>query len=146
MNILRTTWVLSLAVTGLLFGCAGASPAQGPAVTGTPEGRTGDTSPQKEADTAVVGQLATARCDQEQACKNIGPGAKYDSRAVCTDQIRGSIGNDLNAYNCPRGLDRDAIDHCMAAIRNEECSRPIDTLARIDKCRTGMLCMRMPER
>ena len=139
MNILRMMYGLSLTTTGLLFACGGANQ---PAVTGTPESQTSVTSAQKNADEAVVDRLSAARCDQEQECKNVAPGAKYASRGVCMNQLRGSIGNDLNAYNCPRGLDRDAVDRCMAAIKTEECSHPFDTLKRYDKCRTGALCMK----
>lgn len=139
MNILRTTSTLSIAITGLLLACGGAN--QGPAVTGTPESP-GVTEPQKGADMAVVDRLTEARCDQEQTCKNIGPGAKFVSRSTCTEQIHGSIANDLNAYNCPRGLDSAGVDRCMAAIKSEECNHPFDTLTRYDKCRTGALCMK----
>ncbi len=139
MNILKLISGLSFTATGLLFACGGAN--QGPAVTGTPESQAGVTSSQKHADTSVVDGLASARCDQEQGCKNVGPGTKFVSRGVCMDQMRGSIGNDLNAYNCPRGLDRDAVVRCTAAIQSEECSHPFDTLTRFDKCRTGALCM-----
>jgi hypothetical protein len=140
MNIFGIVCGLSLTTMGLLSACGGAS--QGPPVTGTRESRTGVTNSQRNADTAIVEKLAAARCDQEKECKNVGPDAKYASRSVCKDQIRGSIGNDLNAYNCPRGLDRDAVDRCMAAIMSEECSHPFDTLTRFDKCRTGALCMK----
>jgi hypothetical protein len=102
----------------------------------------GVASSQKGADTAVVDRLAEARCDQEQGCKNIGPGAKFASRTVCMDQLRGGIANDLNAYNCPGGLDSSGVDRCMAAIKSEECSHPFDTLTRYDKCRTGALCIK----
>jgi Family of unknown function (DUF6184) len=140
MNIFRTTKGLLLTTTGLLLACGSAN--RGPAETGTSQSRTGVTSSQKTADTVIVDRLAAARCDQEQECKNVGPDAKYASRSVCKDQIRGRIGNDLNAYDCPRGLDREAVDRCMAAIKSEECSHPFDTLTRFDKCRTGVLCMK----
>lgn len=139
MNPLRTIYGLALTTAGLLYACGGAN--QGTAVHGTPEGQTAITSAQQNADATVVDRLTEARCDQEQGCKNVGPDAKYASRKVCTDQIRGSIGNDLNAYKCPRGIDRDAVDRCMMAIKSEECSHPFDTLTRYDKCRTGALCM-----
>ena len=100
------------------------------------------TEPQRGADSAIVDRLTEARCDQEQGCNNIGPGAKYTSRTVCKEQIHGSIANDLNAYNCPRGLDSAGVDRCMAAIKSEECSHPFDTLTRYDKCRNGALCMK----
>jgi hypothetical protein len=132
-------YALPLTITGLLLACGGAN--QGPAVTGTPESP-GVTAPQSGVDTAVVDRLTAARCDQEQGCNNIGPGAKYASRSVCMEQVHGSIANDLNAYNCPRGLDSAGVDRCMSAIKSEECSHPFDTLTRYDKCRTGALCMK----
>jgi hypothetical protein len=133
--------IFSLTIPALCFACGGAN--QGPPVTGTPESQTGvTTGSQQEAYSAVVDGLAAARCDQEQGCKNVGPGAKYASRGVCMDQLRGGIGNDLNEYKCPRGLDRDAVDRCTAAIKIEECGHPFDTLMRLDKCRTGALCMK----
>jgi hypothetical protein len=138
MKITRIASTLSLAITGLLPACGGAN--QGPAIPGTPESP-GVTAPQRGADTAVVDRLAAARCDQEQGCNNIGPRAKFASRATCSEQLRGSIANDLNTYSCPRGLDSDGVDRCMAAIKSEECNHPFDTLTRYDKCRTGALCL-----
>jgi hypothetical protein len=138
MNSVRTICVLPITITGLLVACGGAT--QGPAVTDTPE-RTGVAEPQSGADMAVVDKLAEARCDQEQGCKNIGPGAKFASRTTCMEQIHGGIANVLNTYNCPRGLDSGAVDRCMAAIKSEECNHPFDTLTRYDKCRTSAMCM-----
>ncbi len=140
MNNRKLMGAFPLAITGLFFACGGNTP--GPAVPGTTEGPGGVTAPQKNADTAVVDRLTAARCDQEEGCKNIGPGAKFASRAVCTDQIHGSIANDLNGYNCPRGLDSEGVDRCLAAMKSEECSHPFDTLTRYDKCRTGAMCMK----
>ncbi len=139
MKIIRTGWALPLTLTGLLLACGGA--AEGPAVPGTPQSP-GVTAPQSEADATVVDRIASARCDQEQGCNNIGPGAKYASRTVCMEQVHGGVANDLNEYKCPRGLDSVAIDRCMAAIKSEECSHPFDTLTRYDKCRTGALCLK----
>jgi hypothetical protein len=125
----------SLVTLGLIA-CGGANQSAAPG-TATPT-----TVTSQHTDKAIVDKLATARCDQEQSCKNIGPGAKFASRDVCMDQLRGSIGNDLNAYDCPRGLDSEALNRCMAAIQSEECSHPFDTLTRFDKCRTGAICMK----
>ena len=140
MNLSKTMFGLPLTITGLLVACGGAN--QGPPITGTPQSQTSVTSAQRKGDASVVDRLAGARCDQEQGCNNVGPNAKYASRTVCMDQIRGSIGNDLNAYNCPGGLDGNAVDRCTAAIKSEECSHPFDTLTRYDKCRTGALCLK----
>ena len=133
-HFIRTMCGIALAGTGLLIACGGTKPE--PVVSGT-----GVTSAQT-VDSAVVSKLSAARCDREQSCKNVGPGQNYVSRDVCLDQMRGSLANDLNAYDCPRGIDESQLDRCMAAIRSEECSHPLDTISRMEKCRTGALCMK----
>jgi hypothetical protein len=125
---------VSLVTMGVLVACGGAN--QGPPVTGT-----GVASAQR-ADSAIVGKLAAARCDREQNCNNVGPGQKYVTRDVCVDQMRGNLANDLNAYDCPHGIDEVELDRCMTAIRAEECNHPLDTISRMDKCRTGAICMK----
>jgi hypothetical protein len=133
-HLIRAMCVSSFVSTGLLIACGGSN--QAPAVSGT-----GVTSAQT-ADSAIVSKLAAARCDREQTCDDVGAGKKYVSRDVCMDQMRGSLANDLNAYDCPRGIDESQLDRCMTAIRSEECSHPLDTLSRMEKCRTGALCMK----
>jgi len=133
-HLTRTMCGFSVVTVGLLVACAGAT--HEPAVSGT-----GVTSAQR-ADSAVVAKLAAARCDREQSCKNVGASQKYASHEVCMDQMRGSLANDLNAYECPRGIDESRLDACMNAIRNEDCGHPLDTLSRMEKCRTGALCMK----
>jgi hypothetical protein len=120
-----------------IFGCEG--PDRGTPALASPSGAA---ESQAHTDDAIVGDLATARCQREASCNNIGGGQKYASHEVCMDQMRGSLANDLNTYNCSAGIDRVALDHCMVAIKAEECSHPLDTMARVDKCRTGALCMK----
>jgi hypothetical protein len=134
-TIIRAACGLSLVAGGFLVACGGSN-REPVAASGT-----GVTNAQN-ADSAIVGKLAAARCDREQSCNNVGAGAKFVSRDVCMDDMRGSLANDLNTYNCPRGIDEGQLDRCMTAIRNEECGHPLDTITRMDKCRTGTLCLK----
>jgi len=120
MTPFRPLCALSLATAETFLGCGGASheppntansvESQPAPIAGTSvESHPGVTSAQS-VDKAVVHQLASARRDQEQTCNKIGPKAKFVSREVCMDQMKGSIGNELNAYNSPRGIDRDAVN------------------------------------
>jgi hypothetical protein len=104
----------------------------------------GATNAQPRWDDALsVDRLSSARCDREQACDNVGGGKKYASRRVCIDQMRGSIGNDINSYKCPGGIDAVAAQRCQSAIGNEECgAHPVETLTRIDDCRAGAMCLK----
>jgi hypothetical protein len=146
MKTLRTTGALSLVAVALLLACehtdqTGAPTASGPAQVD--RGQPGAANAQAPSlDNATVEQLSGARCDREQSCNNVGAGQKYAAREVCMEQMRGSLANDLNSYNCPRGINRDNLDRCMAAIRGEECNHPLDTIVRMDKCRDDALCMK----
>jgi hypothetical protein len=111
-------------------------PTNGNAVSGV-------TSRQGPSMDATIDRLTTARCDREEACGNIGDGKRYATRQVCTDQMRGGIANDLTASDCPAGLDGSKVKECMSAIGNEQCGlHPIESMSRIEKCRTSALCPR----
>jgi hypothetical protein len=147
MNTTQTIRALSLLTTGLLFACEhtdrGEANTAAPGTNVTAGPQVGATSAQAaNADAAIVQQLSAARCDREQTCNNVGGGQKYASRNVCMEQMRGSIANDLNTYECPRGIDRNEVEHCVVAIKNEECSHPLDTITRMEKCRTGLMCIK----
>jgi hypothetical protein len=96
-----------------------------------------------QADASVVDRLSNARCDREESCNNVGDGKRYESRRVCQHQMRGDIANDLNSYQCPRGIDGAAVHQCLMAIRSEECgAHPIEAITRMNKCRSGAMCMK----
>jgi len=100
----------------------------------------GVTAMQPNVDATTVERIANARCEHEKSCKNVGGGKEYATHQICVDSFRASIGNELNSYSCPKGIDRDQVAHCLAAIENEACNHPLDTLQRLDKCRSGALC------
>ena len=94
-------------------------------------------------DFTVANELARARCDREQTCNNVGDGRTYASRQACVDQFRGGVANDLNAHQCPGGINANAVEECLSAIGNEECgAHPMEAMVRMDKCRSGALCMK----
>jgi hypothetical protein len=144
MKNTSTVFVASFAF-GLLVACAGQSPQTATAVAQNPasgdESTPGVTSAQNGVDLKTVERIADERCGHEQRCNNIGPGQKYASRDACKRQLVSRTSIDLNATSCPRGLDPDALNRCMNALENEPCTASVDTLARIDDCRTDALCM-----
>lgn len=116
------------------------SPAPSPAPAQAPRAM-GATNVQPGSVATVIERLATARCNREQTCDNVGNGKKYASRQVCMEQLRGGIANDLNPYQCPGGIDGAAVDACISAVGAEECgAHPIEAITRIDKCRNGAMC------
>jgi hypothetical protein len=56
------------------------------------------------------------------------------------EQLRGSAANDLNSHECPGGINRAAVQECLAAIGKEECgAHPVEAITRMDKCRSGAM-------
>lgn len=145
---MNTTSTVSVALFGavLLLACGGENKQSNPSTAQNPVPGSappmGVTAAQNGVDQKTVDKIADARCDHEQKCNNIGQGQKYASRDVCKQQLSSSTSSDLNATSCPRGLDQDAVNRCMNAISNEQCSVSLDTLSRMADCRTDALCMK----
>lgn len=141
-NVTRTISGLVLAAAGVLGACGGTT-SQTPPTTGSASRTPTGVANAQKVDSNIVERLAVARCDREQSCNNVGEAhAKYASRDACLAEMRGSLAPELNGYDCPGGIDQGALDRCMAAIHDEGCGRPIDTLSRFDRCRAGNLCLK----
>ena len=151
MKTLNTMVAISLASAAtLVLGCehtddrpVAVTAAPAPVQTREPLGATNPQPRSNYADASVVDRLSSARCDREQFCSNVGDGRKYASRRVCMDQLHGTVANDLNSYQCPRGIDGTAVQECLSAIASEECgAHPVEAITRMEKCRTGAMCMK----
>ena len=90
---------------------------------------------------SAVRAIATARCDREARCNNLGADAKYPSKEACLDRVRADWAKELNAYECPGGLNRAELNECLEDIRGEDCGSPFDTLARTLSCSKTEICV-----
>lgn len=88
----------------------------------------------------AVSRIVASRCAREAACNNVGASKHFQNAEGCTSQIRSDMKDDLNAKDCPHGVDAKELDECLSAIRAEDCKNPIDTITRLTACRTGDLC------
>jgi hypothetical protein len=84
--------------------------------------------------------IAEARCAREQGCGNVGENKKYSSREDCLSRIRADWKDDLNARECPNGVNRSQLDECLTAIKGEDCGNPFDTLSRVAACTKNQIC------
>ncbi len=84
--------------------------------------------------------IAEARCAREQTCANVGENNKYSSHQDCLARVRADWKDDLNARECPRGVNQAQLNECLAAIRAEDCGNPFDTLGRLAACTTAQIC------
>jgi len=129
-------------VFGLVVACGGQSSQNPPNAVPGSEIPPGVTAAQNTVDQKTVERIADARCDHEQKCNSVGQGQKYASLDDCKQKLASDTSKDLNAMSCPRGLDQDALNRCVNAIHNEQCSVSLDTLSRMADCRTGAICMK----
>lgn len=89
-------------------------------------------------------QIASARCEREQACGNIGDDETYTSRSDCFARIQSDWKDDLSARACPGGINQRELDECLGEVRQEACENPFDTLSRIAECTQGQICIEQP--
>ncbi len=86
-------------------------------------------------------QIAQARCEREQQCGNIGKDQTYSSSQDCLARIQNDWKDELNARECPGGINEKELNECLTQVRAEACSNPFDTLARVTECTSGQICI-----
>ena len=86
-------------------------------------------------------QIAQARCEREQQCGNIGNDQTFSSSQDCLARILNDGKEELNARDCPGGVNENELSECLAQVRAEACSNPFDTLARVTECTSGQICI-----
>lgn len=88
-----------------------------------------------------ISALAATRCDREQTCGNVGANGDYTSREDCVLRMERDARDDLDAEECPGGIDRAELDECLTQIRTEDCGHVLDHIERVTQCRSGSLCL-----
>lgn len=92
----------------------------------------------------AINRIVDARCGQEQRCNNIGSGKRYESASACQQRVRAGFSDDLVPAECPRAVDRRALDACVKEVGDEACGPPLDQMNRLSRCRTTELCPAAP--
>ncbi|HMJ53973.1 MAG TPA: DUF6184 family natural product biosynthesis lipoprotein [Polyangiaceae bacterium] len=90
----------------------------------------------------AVSSVATARCDRELKCKNIGTNQKYLSTDECITKLQNDKRTSLNPQECPEGVSDKDLASCLKSIREEDCGNPLDSVSRLTACRAGALCLK----
>jgi hypothetical protein len=88
----------------------------------------------------ALNDIAATRCERENRCGNVGQGKRYESVQTCRTVVRNDFARDLNAADCPAGIDRGELSECVQAVREESCGNPIEAIGRITACRTSDMC------
>jgi hypothetical protein len=88
----------------------------------------------------AVSSIATARCDRELKCKNIGTNKTYLSTDECVTKLQNDKRTAVNPQECPQGVSDKDLASCLKSIREEDCGNPLDSISRLTACRSGALC------
>lgn len=88
----------------------------------------------------AVADIVHARCDLEDRCANIGPGQKFDTRAICESKMQGEAASHLNTSDCPLGVEPRKLEACISSILAQDCGSMFDALNRWNACRNGQIC------
>lgn len=90
----------------------------------------------------AVSSIATARCDRELKCKNIGANKTYLSTDECVTKMQNDKRTAVNPQECPQGVSDKDLASCLKSIREEDCGNPLDSVSRLAACRSGALCLK----
>jgi len=105
-------------------------------VTGTPK------EVSRTSTALAVSSVATARCDRELKCKNIGTNQKYLTTDECINKLQNDKRTSINPQECPSGVSDKDLASCLKSIRDEDCGNPLDSISRLASCRSGALCLK----
>ena len=92
--------------------------------------------------TSALASIATARCDREVRCGNVGVREKFRTRATCVAEMKRDRRDDLNSDVCTGGIREKELNDCLTSIRDEDCGNPLDSIARLNACRTSNFCVK----
>jgi hypothetical protein len=84
--------------------------------------------------------LASARCERELRCENIGAQKSYGSMDSCRAEVRSEWQKGFDAETCTGGIVEEKLNGCLAQLRDEKCDHPIATLGRMGACQPGAMC------
>jgi hypothetical protein len=125
--------------------CVGLLAAITAACSNNPPPRAVETAAAEPAATAETrsasDSIAEARCAREDRCNNVGDDRTYSSTQDCLARVRADWKDDLNAVDCPGGVNDAQLSECLTAVREEECSSPLDTLSRVAECTAAQICI-----
>jgi hypothetical protein len=88
----------------------------------------------------AIDTLTAARCMHEASCDTVGGGKTYLNYDTCLGQLRATTTTELAAGSCTQTVDDNRLDACLAEIRADSCSAPLDALARLTSCTALTLC------
>jgi hypothetical protein len=89
---------------------------------------------------SAVMRVATARCDREAECSNVGTGRPFGDRDECVNEIGHYVVAALPSEQCPSGVDSEALSTCVRDVQAEPCGDGKAAVDRLSSCSRDHLC------
>lgn len=86
-----------------------------------------------------VEAIATARCDREAHCDNLGDHGVYASRDACLNEVRAQVHFDMTE-TCPSGMNRTKVAACLNQIASVGCANTLEQGGHLAACGIEVLC------
>lgn len=85
--------------------------------------------------------IATARCEREVKCNNVGAEGKYVTQEDCVVSLEPATRGELDSRDCPPGVSEVELKECTEEIKQTDCDRPVQNIDLIAECSNEELCL-----
>jgi hypothetical protein len=83
--------------------------------------------------------LADALCARAERCGDIGDDDDFETVGECLSKQAADVSEHIDADECPRGIDGNDLDGCLARIAGSDCDDTPD-LAELSSCDESRIC------
>jgi hypothetical protein len=136
---MRSSARLVVPATGILFfACerAGAADREPPvARPGTA------TTAATMANVGAVQRISHAVCEREDQCQNVGPQQRWTSYSLCIAEVNSRWTKELNAHQCPGGVDEEALRRCLVELHDQDCWSTLGLPGNVKECAPAEICL-----
>jgi hypothetical protein len=84
--------------------------------------------------------IATARCEREVRCKNVGGEGRYATQDDCVVTLEPATRDELDARDCPDGIAEVELKECTEEISSTACDGSLKNIELISECSEEELC------
>ncbi|MCC6557457.1 MAG: hypothetical protein IT372_31285 [Polyangiaceae bacterium] len=101
----------------------------------------GGAQQQAQSPTQLQDRIASARCQREQRCGNLGTGKPYENMEACMNATRTRWRGELTALQCPGAQPKqDKLDECVKEIQDKACGESFQSLSDVKECQATEVC------
>jgi hypothetical protein len=85
--------------------------------------------------------IATARCEREVKCNNVGESGEYVTQEDCVVRLEPATRGELDKRDCPSGISEVELRQCTDEIKQMGCDRPVQSIDLVTECGNEELCI-----